>query len=61
LVFEPEDALGLATQLQCLTQDAALRRRLAQAGWQTVTEWFIISRMIDEPESYLAKVIAEHG
>jgi glycosyltransferase involved in cell wall biosynthesis len=56
LAFEPEDAQGLAMHLQRLTQDADLCDRLVAAGWQTVTERFTISRMIDELEAYLAQV-----
>ena len=56
LAFEPEDAQGLTMNLQRLAQDADLRDRLVVAGWQTVTEWFTISRMIDELEAYLAQV-----
>ena len=56
LAFAPEDAQGLAVQLRRLIQDVNLGPRLRQAGWQTVSEGFTISRMIDEFEAHLAAV-----
>lgn len=56
LAFEPEDAEGLARQLHRLAQDPELRQRLRNAGWQTVSERFTISRMVDEVETYLSQV-----
>jgi glycogen(starch) synthase len=61
LAFKPEDAQGLAAQLRRLAQDPALLHRLAQAGRQTAAERFTITRMIDELESYMAKVAGKHG
>lgn len=59
LVFEPEDATDLATKLRRLTEEADLRRKLTIGGWQTVTERFTVFRMIDELETYLAKVAVQ--
>jgi glycogen(starch) synthase len=56
LAFKPEDAQGLADQLKILAKDPALRPRLTEAGWQTVSERFTISRMLDHLEAYLTEV-----
>jgi glycogen(starch) synthase len=58
LAFPPDDAEGLASQLKVLAEDPALRVRLVEAGWQTVSERFTIARMIDQLEAYLAEVAA---
>jgi len=59
LAFEKEDAQGLARQLQRLAIDPELRAKLTHAAWQTVSEGFTISHMIDQMESYLADVAAK--
>jgi glycosyltransferase involved in cell wall biosynthesis len=59
LAFEPEDARGLANQLKILAADPALRARLAEAGWHTVSERFTIAHMIDQLEAYLAEIAAQ--
>ena len=56
LAFPPEDANALAQQLCQLATDPALRRRLAQAGWQTVNEHFTMAHMLNELETYLHQI-----
>jgi glycogen(starch) synthase len=58
LAFEPDNAQALADRLKDLAKDAALRQRLTQRGWETVSEGFTISRMINRVEAYLTKVSA---
>jgi glycosyltransferase involved in cell wall biosynthesis len=59
LAFGAEDAQGLADQLQVLARDPALRRRLTEAGWETVNAGFTITRMIDQLESYLTEIAGQ--
>ncbi len=58
LTFAPDDADGLAEQIGRLSADIGLRRRLAQAGRQTVLENFTIDRMVKKIEIYLQDVIS---
>lgn len=55
LTFSPEDAAGLARQLDRLASDPDLFQRLAANGRQIVLEKFDICRMIDEIEHYLVQ------
>jgi glycogen synthase len=57
LTFAPDDADGLAEQIDRLIADPSLRRRLAQTGRQTVLENFTIDNMVKEIEVYLQEVI----
>jgi glycogen synthase len=59
LAFEPENAQALADRLRALADDAGLRQRLAQKGWETVSERFTISRMVSDLETYLSQVAAK--
>jgi glycosyltransferase involved in cell wall biosynthesis len=59
LTFEPEDARGLARQIGRLAADADLRRQLAEAGRQTVLERFTLTRMVDEIEDYLLRIVSD--
>ncbi len=59
LAFEPENAQELADRLRALADDAPLRQRLAQKGWETVSERFTISRMVCDLETYLSQVAAQ--
>jgi glycosyltransferase involved in cell wall biosynthesis len=61
VAFEPENAAGLAMQLQYLGTNAHLRRRLVAAGRQTVEERFTITQMINNLESYLIEIISKVG
>ena len=56
LFFTPEDAAGLARQVERLAGDPSLRRRLAQAGRRTVERRFSLSTMIGQVESYLEQI-----
>lgn len=51
--FAPEDADGLAAQVNRLIIDPDLRCRMAQAGRQTVLESFTLEKMVKEIEEYL--------
>ena len=53
LTFAPEDAEGLARQVNRLIIDPDLYCRLAQAGRQTVLENFTLDKMVKEIEAYL--------
>lgn len=53
LTFAPEDADGLAGQIERLMDDPMLWQRLADTGRRTVLERFTLERMVDEMEIYL--------
>jgi L-malate glycosyltransferase len=57
LTFPAEDDETLSNQLLRLAREPELRRRLAQAGRQTILEKFTMDRMVDEIESYLQEVV----
>jgi glycogen synthase len=57
LAFPVEDADALARQLVRLALDPALRRQLAQAGWQTVIERFTMTHTLDEIERHLNAIV----
>jgi len=58
LLFTPGDADDLAGCLRRLAADPALRRRLAQAGRQTIMDRWTETAMMDEIEGYLRKIAA---
>jgi glycosyltransferase involved in cell wall biosynthesis len=60
LAFPAEDAKALAQQLVRLAVDPALRRRLAQAGWQTVSDRFTMTQTLDEFERHLNAMMQVH-
>ena len=60
LAFPAEDANALAQQLRQLATDPALRRRLAQAGWQTVIDRFTMTHTLDEFERHLNAIVGTH-
>jgi glycosyltransferase involved in cell wall biosynthesis len=57
LAFPAEDAEALARQLLRLATDPELRRRLAQAGWQTVIDRFTMTHTLDEFEKHLNAMV----
>lgn len=57
LVFAPEDAAGLADQLERLSRDEGLRQRLTANARRLVLEKFDLTRMIAEIEGYLFKLV----
>ena len=59
LTFAPEDAEGLAEQVNRLIVDPYLFCRLAQAGRQTVLENFTLDKMVNEIEAYLVDCFAK--
>jgi len=59
LTFAPGDANGLADQVVRLVSDPELRRRLVQAGRQTVLEKFTLDRMVLEIDAYLRECLAD--
>ena len=61
LLFATGDSEDLAQKIVCLAADSQLRRRLALAGQQTVTERFTKSKMMDEIESYLQEVFLAYA
>jgi glycosyltransferase involved in cell wall biosynthesis len=56
LTFAPEDADGLAEQVNRLINNPDLCCRLSQAGRQTVLENFTLVKMVNEIEAYLVSV-----
>ncbi len=60
LAFPAEDADALARQLFRLAADPALRRQLAQAGWQTVVDRFTMTHTLDEFERHLNAMVKIH-
>jgi glycosyltransferase involved in cell wall biosynthesis len=56
LLFAPADPEDLAHKIVYLAEDSQLRRKLAQAGQQTVAKRFTVTKMLDEMESYLQEV-----
>ena len=61
LTFAPEDAEGLAEQVNRLIVDPYLFCRLAQAGRQTVLENFTLDKMVNEIEAYLVDCFVERS
>src|SRR5688572_25010050 len=58
LTFAPEDAEGLAEQIDRLIINPDLCDRLAQSGRQTVLENFTLDKMVKEIETYLMDCFA---
>ena len=58
LTFQPEDAYGLAKQIQRVIQDPIIRMNLAQNGRQTILERFTLNRMVDEMETWWQDILA---
>jgi glycosyltransferase involved in cell wall biosynthesis len=58
LLFPAGDSQALAEELAMLAADEGLRRRLAEAGQQTVKERFTLQVMLDQVEGYLEEVLA---
>lgn len=61
LTFPAEDAPALAAALARVLDDAALRRRLAEAGVATVRERFTTARYVTELEAFLEKAVGAHA
>jgi glycosyltransferase involved in cell wall biosynthesis len=57
LLFQPDDAAGLAARIQKVVNDKDLRLRLVDAGRQLVMERFTLERMVDEVEAFLEMVL----
>lgn len=57
LTFEPEDAAGLAEQINRLIIDPDLCQRLAKTGRKTVLEHFTLDKMVNEIEAYLVECL----
>lgn len=53
LLFQPEDAEGLAERIYKVKSDTNLRLGLVQAGRQMVLERFTLDRMVEDLEKYL--------
>jgi glycosyltransferase involved in cell wall biosynthesis len=56
LLFTPNDPEDLARKIARLVEDPILRKKLANAGRQTVMERFTITKMMNEIENYLQEV-----
>jgi glycosyltransferase involved in cell wall biosynthesis len=56
LLFTPGNSEDLAQKIARLVDDPELRRKLAEAGKQTIMERFTIARMMDDIESFLEAV-----
>lgn len=61
LLFPAGDSQALAEKLAMLAADEGLRRRLAEAGQQTVKERFTLQEMLNQVEGYLEEVAAANG
>jgi glycogen(starch) synthase len=61
LTFGPEDADGLAEQVNRLIIDPDLCCRLVQAGRQTVLENFTLDKMVKEIEAYLLSCVVRNS
>jgi glycogen(starch) synthase len=59
LTFEPEDASGLARQIERLMTNPELGRTLAEQGRATVLAGFTLERMVDEIETFLEQTLNE--
>lgn len=56
LLFQADDAAGLAEQMKLLLDDPSLRRQLAESGRKLAEERFDINKMVAELEIYLKEV-----
>jgi len=57
LAFSPEDAGGLARQIERVHRDRSLAENLIRSARKTVEERFDIERMVDEFESFLYEMV----
>jgi glycogen(starch) synthase len=57
LVFQPEDAKGLAEQITRVYNDQSLFIQLARTGQKTAIERFSLKHMVDEIEQHLQGII----
>lgn len=61
LLFAPDDAVGLATQVARLVESPSLRQQLTKAGRQTALAKFDLQRMTTEIETYLRLIVNSQG
>jgi glycosyltransferase involved in cell wall biosynthesis len=61
MLFEPEDAQGLADRITRLLSDPELGRRLVDAGRRLASERFTIQRMTNGIEDFLKNVVGAAG
>jgi glycosyltransferase involved in cell wall biosynthesis len=59
IVFPVKDVAALASGIERLTRDAMLRQRLGNEARRTADSRFLLSRMIDETESYYREIVRE--
>jgi glycosyltransferase involved in cell wall biosynthesis len=59
LLFSPSNPEDLARQIARLVDDPDLRRKLAEAGKQTIIERFAVTTMMDDMESFLQDVACD--
>ena len=58
LLFGPGDVSSFARHIEQLVRDPELRRRLAEAGYNTAHKKFLLSRMVDHTEAYYRESIS---
>ena len=57
LIFEPEDPESLAMQIEEITRDKVLRKRLSKAARATAERFCSFDRMLDEVEYHIHEMI----
>jgi glycosyltransferase involved in cell wall biosynthesis len=60
LLFAPGDVSSFARHIEQLIRDRQLRGRLAEAGYKTAQEKFLLSRMVDDTEDCYREIISSH-
>jgi glycosyltransferase involved in cell wall biosynthesis len=58
VLFESRNAADLAKSIERLVSDRELRLRLAEQGYKTAVDRFLLSKMIDETEKYYSEIVA---
>lgn len=61
LLVPPQDPIALAGAITRLLRDAGLRRQMGQAGWERVTQYFSLERMVEQTQSLYEHLLDAKG